>query len=130
VIVAVGVRSDRQKKPPPQRKKNLEALNQEGVGTMPDITTLPSYPPAQEDHDDHKEAIPSHPLGVKPSGNALLATWSLRDTIGSFKLLPDELILILLEGLDGHSLLRLGRTCKAFYAFTRAEEIWKALFVE
>ncbi|CAI7657017.1 hypothetical protein N7533_001144 [Penicillium manginii] len=97
---------------------------------MPDITTLPSYPPAQEDHDDHKEAIPSHPLGVKPSGNALLATWSLRDTIGSFKLLPDELILILLEGLDGHSLLRLGRTCKAFYAFTRAEEIWKALFVE
>lgn len=96
---------------------------------MPDITMLPSYPPAQYgDHAD--EAIPSHPLGVKPSGNGLLATWSLRDAIGAFQLLPDELILILLEGLDGPSLLRLGRTCKAFYAFTRAEEIWKTLFVE
>lgn len=98
---------------------------------MPDITTLPTYPPAQHgDQENNEEAIPCHPLGVKPSGNALLATWSLRQAIGSFQLLPDELILTLLEGLDGHSLLRLGRTCKAFHAFTRAEEIWKALFVE
>lgn len=95
---------------------------------MPDITTLPSYPPAQE-ADLGGEAIPSHPLGVKPSGNALLATENLRDAIGSFKLLPDELILLLLESLDGASLLRIGRTCRAFYAFTRAEELWKALFV-
>lgn len=99
---------------------------------MPDITTLPHYPPAQDGdvEDQGEEAIPCHPLGVKPSGNGLLATWSLRDAIGSFKLLPDDLVLMLLEGLDGPSLLRLGRTCKAFYAFTRAEELWKALFVE
>jgi hypothetical protein len=95
---------------------------------MPDITTLPSYPPAS-DGQRGDEAIPSHPLGVKPSGNALLATWSLRDAIGTFRLLPDELILLLLEYLDGSSLLGIGRTCKAFYAFTRAEELWKALFV-
>jgi hypothetical protein len=96
---------------------------------MPDITSLPSYPPAQ-DRDLADEAIPSHPLGVKPSGNALLATHNLRDAIGAFRPLPDELVLLLLEFLDGPSLLRIGRTCKALYAFTRAEELWKALFVE
>ncbi|KAJ6157465.1 hypothetical protein N7470_005057 [Penicillium chermesinum] len=92
---------------------------------MPDITTLPSYP----HEDDGVEAIPTHPLGVKPSGNALLASWTLRDAIGTFRVLPDELILSLLEELDSASLLCIGRTCKAFYAFTRAEEVWKALFI-
>ncbi|KAJ5998583.1 hypothetical protein N7451_006393 [Penicillium sp. IBT 35674x] len=95
---------------------------------MPDITTLPSYPLPQ-DEDLGVEVIPSHPLGVKPSGNALLATSNLRSAIGTWKLLPDELILMLLECLDGASLLAFGRTCKAFYAFTRAEELWKALFI-
>jgi len=95
---------------------------------MPDITSLPNYPRAQDRETD--EAIPSHPLGVKPSGNALLATKNLRDAIGAFRSSPDELVLLLLEWLDGPSLLRIGRTCKAFYAFTRAEELWKALFVE
>jgi hypothetical protein len=94
---------------------------------MPDITSLVSHPP--QDAEAIREAIPSHPLGVKPSGNALLATWSLRDAIGTFQHLPDELILSLLETFDGASLLSIGRTCKAFYAFTRAEELWKALFV-
>lgn len=96
---------------------------------MPDITSLPNYPPAQ-DGGVADEAIPSHPLGVKPSGNALLATQNLRGAIGAFRPLPDELILLLLESMDGPSLLRIGRTCKALYAFTRAEELWKALFVE
>lgn len=95
---------------------------------MPDITSLPNYPPAQEE-DRGVEAIPSHPLGVKPTGNALLASWSHRDALGSFQLVPDELILLLLEFLDSSSLLHIGRTCKALYAFTRAEELWKALFV-
>lgn len=95
---------------------------------MPDITTLQSHPPAEE-ADLRIEAIPSHPLGVKPSGNALLATWSLRDALGSLRQLPDELVILLLEWLDGPSLLHIGRTCKALYAFTRAEELWKALFV-
>lgn len=74
-------------------------------------------------------AIPGHPMGVKPSGNALLAEENLRHAIGTFRRLPDELILMLLEWLDGPSLLQIGRTCKAFYAFTRAEDLWKALFV-
>ncbi|KAJ5884881.1 hypothetical protein N7495_009391 [Penicillium taxi] len=94
---------------------------------MPDITTLPGYTPTQDG--EEVEAIPSHPLGVKPSGNSLLAAWSLRDAIGLFQRLPDELILLVLEQLDGSSLLQIGRTSKAFYAFTKAEELWKTLFV-
>lgn len=99
---------------------------------MPDITSLDSetvnIDPNLQDQEDTGDTIPGHPLGVKPSGNALLATENLRDAIGTFSILPDELILILLEFLDGPSLLRIGRTCKAFYAFTQAEELWKGLF--
>lgn len=108
---------------------------------MPDITSLDSQIPeavstdpashpgeSLQDPEDGRDAIPGHPLGVKPSGNALLAAENLRDAIGTFGILPDELILILLEFLDGPSLLRIGRTCKAFYAFTRAEDLWKNLF--
>jgi hypothetical protein len=83
-----------------------------------------------DDGDDRVETIPHHPLGVKPSGNALTATWSLRASIGSFVILPDELILPLLEYLDAPSLLRFGRTCKALYAFTRSEELWKTFFIQ
>lgn len=96
---------------------------------MPDITSLPSNLPLTNEDSSNDDAIPCHPLGVKPSGNGLLASKSLRDAIGTFQRLPDDLILILLEFLDGASLLSIGRTCKAFYAFTRAEELWKALFV-
>ncbi|KAF7713767.1 Uncharacterized protein PECH_000604 [Penicillium ucsense] len=95
---------------------------------MPDITTLPIHSSVLDDQEGN-EAIPSHPLGVKPTGNALLASWSLRDHIGTFQHLPDELLLELLEYLNGSDLLSLGRTCKAFYAFTRAEELWKTLFI-
>lgn len=75
------------------------------------------------------EAIPCHPLGVKPSGNALVATSNLRDAIGTFNILPDELIQTCLEYLDPTSLLRLGCTCKALYAFTRSEDLWKVFLV-
>ncbi|KAL2829723.1 hypothetical protein BDW59DRAFT_170389 [Aspergillus cavernicola] len=88
---------------------------------MPDITTLGNQ--------TRNEAIPGHPLGVKPSGNALFAAKNLRDVIGAFRSWPDELIFMLLEFLDCPNLLQLGRTCKAFYAFTRAEELWKTLFI-
>lgn len=90
---------------------------------------LPSADTSLQEPPSH-DAIPSHPLGVKPSGNALLAAQNLRNAIGLFSILPDDLILTLLEFLDSPSLLRIGRSCKAFYAFTRAEELWKNLFVE
>lgn len=77
-----------------------------------------------------EEAIPTHPLGVKPSGNGLIASWNLRSAIGYLGLLPDELIALLLETLDAKTLRQLGQTCKALYAFTRSEELWKAVFIE
>jgi F-box-like len=75
------------------------------------------------------EAIPCHPLGVRPSGNALFATSNLRDAIGTLNALPDELIVMCLEFLDAASLLKLGRSCKALYAFTRSEDLWKTFLV-
>ncbi|GJP91782.1 hypothetical protein AnigIFM60653_011387 [Aspergillus niger] len=111
---------------------------------MPDINSLDSARPlggavAAHSYSSHPESnledlsgheeIPGHPLGVKPSGNALLAAENLRHAIGTFNILPDESILMLLEYLDGPSLLNIGQSCKAFYAFTRAEDLWKALFI-
>ena len=91
-----------------------------GAEPVPDALSEPKQP----------EAIPAHPLGVKPSGNGLMATWTLRSSIGYLQALPDEMILSLLETLDSASLRALGSTCKALYAFTRSEELWKALFIE
>ena len=70
-----------------------------------------SHPePDVEDLSGHEE-IPGHALGVKPSGNALLAAENLRHAIGTFNILPDESILMLLEYLDGPCLLNIGLTC-------------------
>lgn len=74
--------------------------------------------------------VKPHPLGVRPSGNALTATRNLRAACGSFTALPDELLMQLLESLLAEDLLRLGGTCKALHAYTRSEELWRALFVE
>lgn len=71
-----------------------------------------------------------HPLGVRPAGNAYLADINLKAAAGGFRLLPDELISILLEDLSAGDLLRLGGTCRALHAFTRNEELWRALFTE
>lgn len=74
--------------------------------------------------------VPPHPLGIKPSGNAYDAKINIKSSAGFFALLPDELLLQLLEHLTATDLLRLGSTCKALYAFSAAEELWKALFIE
>lgn len=80
--------------------------------------------------DAPETAIPIHPLGIKPSGNAYMAFSNARDTVGPFQILPDEIIAILLEYFQPSLLLKLGATCKFFYAFSRSEELWKALFIE
>lgn len=76
------------------------------------------------------DTIPSHPLGIKPSGNALTASCNLRSALGNLAILPDEMVLLLLEFLDCTALLHFGATCKASYAFSRFEDLWKALFIE
>jgi hypothetical protein len=76
------------------------------------------------------DAIPPHPQGIKPWGNRYVATRNARDAIGTFRILPDEVLVILLEYLDSASLRLLGSTCQAFYAFCCSDELWKALFIE
>lgn len=72
-----------------------------------------------------------HPLQVKPSGNAYISVSNLRNTsAGLFAIFSDELIIEVLECLDAASLALLGATGKAFYAFSRHEELWKTLFIE
>ena len=79
---------------------------------------------------DDSVSVPSHPIGVKPTGNAYNATKNLKLATGIFVALPDELIVQVLEYLDGSSLQKLGCTCKAMYAFSRLEDLWKTLCIE
>lgn len=81
--------------------------------------------------DDSTSAIlPPHPLGVRPAGNAYTTSINLRTASGRFSRLTDELINEFLEYLDGRSLVQAGATCKALYAFSRSEDLWKTLFLE
>ncbi|TGO62931.1 hypothetical protein BCON_0016g00240 [Botryotinia convoluta] len=91
-------------------------------------TTIPVFESAEIE--ESSVSIPPHPLGVKPLGNQYTATSNARYAIGSFQILPDEVVAILLESLDPELLALLGSTCKFLYAFTRSEEIWKPLFIE
>lgn len=83
----------------------------------------------QNDDEDVAIALPSHPLGVKPAGNAYTASENIKARCGSFARLPDELLSHILESFDADALVRLGSTCRALYAFTRLDELWRALFV-
>lgn len=79
---------------------------------------------------EQSTAVRRHPLGIRPSGNAFTSNVNLKAACGSFSVLPDELLIQLLEYLDAPSLLKLGGTCRALFAFSRAEELWKTLFLE
>lgn len=75
--------------------------------------------------------IPPHPLGVKPLGNQYFSTGrSARGSLGSLRVLPDEVLMSLLEYLDEVSLRVLGCSCKFLFAFCFSEELWKAIFLE
>lgn len=74
-------------------------------------------------------AVPLHPLGIKPAGNAFTASSNIKSAAGFFSILPDETILQAVEFLQAAALLRLGATCKALYAFCHFDELWKALYI-
>ena len=71
-----------------------------------------------------------HPLRVRPQGNAYLSDVNLKRATGTLASLPDELLNILLDYLAANDLVRLGGTCKALHAFTRNDDLWRALFTE
>jgi hypothetical protein len=77
------------------------------------------------------DSIPSHHLGVKPLGNQYLSsTPNARRTIGLLQALPDEMLMLALERLDGMSLQSLASTCKFFYALCESEDLWKSVFLQ
>ena len=82
------------------------------------------------DAKDDATLVRRHPLGVRPSGNALTSNVNLKHSAGHFAALPDELIAQILDIFQPRDLLRLGGTCRALHAFTRNEEVWRTLFVE
>ena len=99
---------------------HVEAPNQRGV--LEDIRT--------HSVDNDSVTVPSHPLGIKPSGNAYTASENLKSAAGYFAVLPDELLVQILEYLDASSLKDIECTCKALYAFSRLEDLWKTLCIE
>ena len=82
-----------------------------------------------EENDGALAFVQRHPLGVKPSGNAMTANESLRDNMGFFSRLPDETILVFLEWLDSTSLCLLGMSCRGLFAYTSADHLWRDLFI-
>lgn len=113
-----------------------------GILEPPGIATAESRPSkklktgavATGDNDDEEvaaaAAVPSHPLGIKPAGNAYTARENIKSRCGLFACLPDELLSHILESFEADVLVRLGSTCRALYAYTRLDELWRALFVK
>ena len=85
---------------------------------------------SEESEEYDSLTVPPHPLGIKPTGNVYTATENIKPAAGFFMRLPDELIIQVLESLDAASLQCLGCTCKALYAFSRFEDLWKTLCIE
>ena len=92
----------------------------------------PRYNASSAGYDDESDCltIGAHPLGIKPSGNAYDARNDLKSRSGLFASLPDDLVIQILEYLRPPSLIKVGATCKALYAFSRFDELWKSLLVE
>lgn len=75
--------------------------------------------------------LPPHWNRIKPSGQAYLATENIKEAAGPFSTLPDELIIRIIEYLDILSILRIGSTCKALWAFSRLDEpLWRSIFMK
>ncbi|CAN9342852.1 unnamed protein product [Alternaria alternata] len=115
-----------------------------GILEYPGITTVESRPSkriktsvateTQVDDEDVAAAIavPSHPLGIKPAGNALTASENIKSRCGLFASLPDELLSHVLESFEADVLIRLGSTCRAL---SPAEDFewrgtWRATYLK
>ncbi|KAK9365169.1 hypothetical protein V1509DRAFT_571509 [Lipomyces kononenkoae] len=79
----------------------------------------------------------NHPLGIKPFGNLILSDNDAhascvqirKKLLGYFSILPDELILSLMQNLEANELRRLGYSSRIFSAFASQDDLWKQLFV-
>lgn len=84
-----------------------------------------------DDDDDYlsENETDQHPLGVRPSGNALTSRENAQGSMGVFGRLPDALLLVILEYLDQDNLVNLGGTCRGFYAYCSFDQLWRDLAV-
>lgn len=83
------------------------------------------------DYQGSSEAvIPCHPAGIKPNGNVYVASHNIKKAAGLFSYFADELLIQILEFVEPLSLIQLGATCKALWAFTRFEDLWRTHFVK
>lgn len=76
-----------------------------------------------------EDTLDQHPLGVRPSGNALTSVENAQKYMGRFEKLPDSLTLLMLEFLDQDSLVSLGGTCRAFYSYCTYDQLWRDIAV-
>lgn len=75
-----------------------------------------------------------HRLGVLPTGNLFLTGSSTSKNIrpgglGTFNVLPDAVLLVVLASFDANTLLALRTASRAFFAYSSHEPIWKDLVV-
>lgn len=110
---------------PPTKKRRLSPAATVNV----DHDDVEAATVDSDDVEDVAAAVPTHPLDIKPAGNAYTATENIKSRCGAFARLPDELLNHFLESLDADALVALGATCRALYAFTRLDELWRALFI-
>lgn len=80
-----------------------------------------------DDVETSGESLWRHPLGVRPSGNALTADQDVSLSMGIFGRIPDSLLLLLLEFLDQDALVKLSHTCKGLFAFATHDQVWREL---
>ncbi|KAK6942492.1 F-box domain [Dillenia turbinata] len=80
-----------------------------------------------------KISAPSHSYGVQPLGNLLLSpnpTNSRNTGLGNLQSLSDELVLEILEFLEGTHLGILATVSKSFYVFCNHEPLWRNLVLK
>ena len=75
----------------------------------------------------------SNPLQIQPLGNLLFRPQHRRtrvEGLGRLGALPDELLLSsIFSILEGEDLVRCGGVSRAFFAWTKVEGIWKAVYI-
>jgi len=79
-----------------------------------------------------ESSIPTHPLGVKPLGNKYFSSGDdARNSLkGHLGVLPDEMLMQLLEFLDQRTLKILGYTCRFLFAACMSDDLWKSIFLK
>lgn len=78
--------------------------------------------------------VPPHPVGVRPGGNTYVegaAPCIRRSSLGPFfSSLCDSIVCRVLSNCSADSLLSLALTSRALYAYTRDDDLWRALTLQ